>query len=70
MARFKSSGVNENAVIGGRVCVINEAEEPTEILWANIDSTLLDRHVLTTTTLLHKGSKNGPFRVYYVRITL
>lgn len=65
MARFKWKDVNEKAVIGGRVCVINEAEEPTEILWANIDSTLFDRHVLTL-VLLYFVKAAKMYRFKYV----
>lgn len=43
LARFRKKQVNQNAVIGGRVCRINEAEEPSDIIWENIDTTFFQR---------------------------
>lgn len=31
-------------MIGGRVCRINEAEEPSDIIWENIDTTIFERY--------------------------
>lgn len=38
LQRFKANGVNEEAVIGEKICRIIPAEEPSEILWHNIDA--------------------------------
>lgn len=46
LARFKKKEVNQNAVIGGRVCRIDEAEEPSDIIWENIDTTLFQRYLI------------------------
>ncbi|CAM9629055.1 unnamed protein product [Scytosiphon promiscuus] len=43
LARFRKKQVNQNAVIGGRVCRINEAEEPSDIVWENIDTSFFQR---------------------------
>ena len=44
LARFRKKEVNQKAVVGGRVCRIDEAEEPSEIIWENIDTTLFQRY--------------------------
>lgn len=45
LARFKrKKEVNENAVIGGKVCRIDQAEEPSDIIWENMDTTLFERY--------------------------
>lgn len=44
LARLRNGRVNEEAVIGGRVCRINEAEEPSEVLWEHIDAPLCRRY--------------------------
>ena len=36
--------VNQEAVIGGKVCRIIEAEEPSEVLWEHLDATLCRRY--------------------------
>lgn len=33
-------------MIGGKICRIDEAEEPSEIIWKHIDTNLLKRFVL------------------------
>lgn len=43
LSKFTKRDVNQEAVIRGKVCRINEAEEPSEILWENIDATLIRR---------------------------
>lgn len=43
VAKFTRKQVNQEAVIGGRVCRIDEAEEPSDILWENIDTSILQR---------------------------
>lgn len=46
LARFKrKKEVNENAVIGGKVCRIDQAEEPSDIIWENMDTTLFERYI-------------------------
>ncbi|CAM9754098.1 unnamed protein product [Scytosiphon promiscuus] len=43
LARLRGKQVNQEAVIGGSVCRIDEAEEPSDVLWENIDSSLVRR---------------------------
>jgi len=43
VAKFSKKEVNQEAVIGGKVCRIDEAEEPSDVLWENIDTSLLQR---------------------------
>eukprot|EP00752_Nemacystus_decipiens_P004462 g4075.t1 len=43
MANFRGKEVNQEAVIGGRVCRIDEAEEPSDVLWENIDTSIFQR---------------------------
>lgn len=35
--------MNQEAVIGGKLCRIDEAEEPSEVIWSNIDTPLIRR---------------------------
>lgn len=43
LAKFRGKEVNPEAVIGGRVCRIDEAEEPSDVLWENIDTSIFQR---------------------------
>lgn len=43
VAKLRGKEVNEEAVIGGRVCRIDEAEEPSDVLWENIDTSIFQR---------------------------
>eukprot|EP00752_Nemacystus_decipiens_P002303 g2179.t1 len=43
LERFKKKQVNQNAVIGGKLCRVDEAEEPSDVIWENIDTTLFQR---------------------------
>lgn len=45
LARFTGKEVNQKAMLGGRVCRIDEAEEPSDVLWENIDTSLFQRCV-------------------------
>lgn len=43
LSRFRGKEVNQEAVIGGRVCRIDEAEEPSDVIWENIDTSIFQR---------------------------
>lgn len=43
LAKLTGKQVNQQAVIGGRVCRIDEAEEPSDVLWENIDTSIFQR---------------------------
>lgn len=43
VAKFTKKQVNQEAVIGGQVCRIDEAEEPSDVLWENLDTSIFQR---------------------------
>lgn len=43
LQQYRKRGINEEAMISGKVCRIDEAEEPSEIIWENIDTNVLRR---------------------------
>lgn len=46
VARFRGKEPNPEAVIGGHVVRIDEAEEPSDILWEHIDTSIFHRFVI------------------------
>lgn len=48
LARLRKANVNQEAMIGGKVCRIEEAEEPSEVLWEHVDATLCRRYEYDT----------------------
>lgn len=46
VAKLTGKEVNQEAVIGGSVCRIDEAEEPSDVLWENIDASIVQRYAL------------------------
>lgn len=44
LAKVTGKEVNQEAVIGGSVCRIDEAEEPSDVLWENIDASIVQRY--------------------------
>lgn len=43
LKQYKRGGVNEEAFIGDKFCRITAAEEPSEIMWENIDAKIISR---------------------------
>lgn len=43
VAKFRGKVPNPEAVIAGRVVRIDEAEEPSDVLWENIDTSIIHR---------------------------
>ncbi|CBJ28310.1 conserved unknown protein [Ectocarpus siliculosus] len=57
VAKLTGKEVNQEAVIGGSVCRIDEAEEPSDVLWENIDASIVQR----AATFALSGFLSGAF---------
>ncbi|CAM9883738.1 unnamed protein product, partial [Ectocarpus fasciculatus] len=57
VAKVTGKEVNQEAVIGGSVCRIDEAEEPSDVLWENIDASIVQR----AATFALSGFLSGAF---------
>ncbi|CAM9582421.1 unnamed protein product, partial [Ectocarpus sp. 12 AP-2014] len=57
VAKLTGKEVNQEAVIGGSVCRIDEAEEPSDVLWENIDAPIVQR----AATFALSGFLSGAF---------